>query len=299
MSPHCHICTSTKTARIRHIDRYEQLRCLICGIVFIHPQPPRKKVFENNNDRYDSEETLRTYKTMEGKFFKRAQQCADILKKGQTFSQKRSDLSGNKKLLDVGCSNGQYLKIFRDCGYEGYGIDISPHAVRYATEHYRLAAEVTSLDDFRAKNGPFDVITLFDVIEHLHDPVDSLKKLHKLLKPGGILVLQTPNYDSLIQRMTGIRWYWLLVPHHLFLFSERSMEIFLRRDFDILHLQTWDDMYEFWSNILTILGLSNTGKYPRLHRRIVRVLQLITTPLSWAWSTYGYGGELVVYARRK
>ncbi|HQT42409.1 MAG TPA: class I SAM-dependent methyltransferase [Halothiobacillus sp.] len=126
------------------------------------------------------------------------------------------------RLLDVGFGNGGFLKLASEMGWHAEGIDFDPKAVAVAKAR-GLNVRCASAADLSAQNEQFDIITLSHVIEHVHDPIILLKDLYRLLKPGGILWLETPNLDSLGAKRFGRNWMALDPPRHLVLFNTDSL----------------------------------------------------------------------------
>jgi len=135
------------------------------------------------------------------------------------------------RLLDVGCGSGAFLHLCRRYGFAVRGLDASARAARGAAEMYGIEVVVGAVDaappDLPA--GSCDVITMFHVLEHLHDPVAALTTVSRWLAPDGDLILQVPNTDSLQARGFGGRWYGLDPPRHLVNFNRTSLDAALRR----------------------------------------------------------------------
>lgn len=126
------------------------------------------------------------------------------------------------RLLDVGCANGAFMLQMRGMGWEVEGIDFD----RRALEHARRAglnARAGTIADVDPATACFDAITLGHVIEHLHDPRVALVHLRRLLRPGGMLWMATPNIESLGHRRYGRNWFGLDPPRHLVLFSHQAL----------------------------------------------------------------------------
>lgn len=121
-------------------------------------------------------------------------------------------------LLDVGCGNGDFLLQARDAGWTVRGIDPDPKAVQAARRRGLDACE-GSVDTLADMPDRFDAITLSHVLEHVHDPVRTLADIHRLLRPGGHVYIDTPNIDSRGAARWGIHWRGLEAPRHLVLFS--------------------------------------------------------------------------------
>jgi 2-polyprenyl-3-methyl-5-hydroxy-6-metoxy-1,4-benzoquinol methylase len=137
------------------------------------------------------------------------------------------------RLLDVGCGSGIFLKRMRDLGWDVQGIDPDRHAVEQARERFGLEVQAARFEEHRFPADFFDAVVASHVIEHVHDPVSFLRECRRILKPGGKLVILTPNYFGLQRRWLGRTWRGFDCPRHLFLFSRRS----LRRSCEMAGLQ--------------------------------------------------------------
>jgi SAM-dependent methyltransferase len=131
------------------------------------------------------------------------------------------------RLLDVGAAYGYAVSEARRAGWSAAGLEVSVAAARQAgrTE----PGHVVAADVARAPFAPasFDVVTLWDVIEHLPDPHGVLDVLVRLLRPGGRLVLSTGDVGSLAARISGARWHLYTLPEHLFFYTRRSLALLL------------------------------------------------------------------------
>jgi SAM-dependent methyltransferase len=128
------------------------------------------------------------------------------------------------RLLDVGCGHGLLLDEARRRGYEVTGIELSTGAAAYARDVLKLDVLEEPLEDFAAgqPDGAFQVIVLADVLEHLDDPVAALSACERLLAPGGMLCVITPDPSSATARLAGRRW-WAYVPAHTFLLPRATL----------------------------------------------------------------------------
>ena len=107
-------------------------------------------------------------------------------------------------------------------GWEAYGIEPNRALARGLSESRGLPVHAGTLDDLPANWGQFDAITLFHVIEHVPDPRTTLRKVATLLRPGGALLIVTPNVASIEHRLFGQYWYALQPPEHLGCFRQTA-----------------------------------------------------------------------------
>lgn len=148
------------------------------------------------------------------------------------------------RLLDVGCGNGAFLRLAREMGWQVTGLDFDPDAVARA-QSSGFEAVCGGVEALDAVSGDYDVITLSHVIEHVRDPNDTLVRLHRLLKPGGTLWLETPNLDSLGHLLYGRNWRGLESPRHMVLFNQSSLRSALSKAGFVRVRQRWDAMVSF------------------------------------------------------
>ncbi|MGH2947282.1 MAG: class I SAM-dependent methyltransferase [Solirubrobacteraceae bacterium] len=134
------------------------------------------------------------------------------------------------RLLDVGCANGAFVARMGELGWCAEGIDPDAEAVAGARAAGLAVTEamLEAIDDAEHA-GAYDAITLSHVIEHVHDPAADLERARRLLRPGGMLWIATPNLESLGHRRFGRDWLGLDPPRHLVLFTRGSLDELLRR----------------------------------------------------------------------
>lgn len=132
-------------------------------------------------------------------------------------------------LLDVGCGNGQFLQNMKNLGWEVKGVEIDERAVTTARKILGLDVISGTLENAQFPDNFFDVVTLRHVIEHVYDPINFLRECRRVLKPGGKLVLLTPNINSFCHKMFKQSWRGVEVPRHLMLFSLPTLEACARK----------------------------------------------------------------------
>lgn len=127
------------------------------------------------------------------------------------------------RLLDVGCGDGSFLHRMQQKGWQVAGVDFDPQAVAAARRRYGLELVVGDLQSAQFGRESFDAVTLNHVIEHLFDPRETLQEVRRVLRPGGLLVVVTPNPESLGHRRHGAHWFGLDPPRHLHLFPPATL----------------------------------------------------------------------------
>jgi 2-polyprenyl-3-methyl-5-hydroxy-6-metoxy-1,4-benzoquinol methylase len=143
----------------------------------------------------------------------------------------------NGRILDVGCGDGEFLRYFKERGWEAYGVDVSETSCMLARRKLGQNIFNCELKDCRFPPNYFDVITLNHVLEHMLDPNEELIELRRILKNNGILFLSVPNIDSLQFKISEKYWLHLDLPRHVYHYSPASIKNLLERDkFEIIKL---------------------------------------------------------------
>jgi 2-polyprenyl-3-methyl-5-hydroxy-6-metoxy-1,4-benzoquinol methylase len=145
------------------------------------------------------------------------------------------------RLLDVGCSRGDFLVAARGLGFQAEGVEPAPNAAQTA-QAAGLKVHVGLLEDVRLADASFDAITLFEVIEHLKHPRSLMAECQRILKPGGIMLLSTGNAASWTARAMGGRWDYFHIAKdggHVSFYNPRSMALLATRtSFKVARLET-------------------------------------------------------------
>ncbi len=144
------------------------------------------------------------------------------------FPLRQLGRGNGRKLLDVGCGDGSLLRMMLEYGWDCQGLDFDDGAVRNAARK-GLHVACGTLEEQRYAEAAFDAITMSHVIEHVPEPLALLSECRRILKPGGRLVLVTPNSQSLGRKMFGSSWSHLAPPYHLRIFSPHSLSTLASR----------------------------------------------------------------------
>lgn len=199
---------------------YRYLRCGRCGLARLHEQPAERAL-----DEFYAEE----YQPVCGEFAGGRQTLLGRLL-GANFRRvaaRIEALAPPGRLLDVGCGAGVFLSLMQRRGWRVAGVEPNLALARELRVRRGLDVHAGGLDEIPDGWGPFDVVTLFHVVEHLADPAAGLERVRSLVRKDGVVVVVTPNVEALEHRLFGRHWYALQPPDHLWLFSRRALRILL------------------------------------------------------------------------
>ena len=235
IDPDCALCGSRERAVLRRDGPFTLVRCRQCSLCYVTPRreaaallaevydasywrskAPRERGY--GDYRGDEELYLRTFR--------------------RRFERLAPQLPRSGRALEVGCAAGFSLRVLEQRGFEVFGIEPSAAIRAQAVQHFapeRIHAG--TLDDCTFEDGSFDLIVLWDVIEHLCDPLRALRRLHGLLAAEGRLLIETQNIDALAARVLGRRWTHFKHDEHLLHFSPATLRRALEQSgFELLTL---------------------------------------------------------------
>ena len=224
----CNVCSVCRSARIRGagtLDGYSLSRCDDCSHVFVSAGLGDGELANAYTSDY-----YRKGQQAESSGYEDYLRDAPARTRGfeERLSQIEANVVGRGRLLDYGCAVGLFVKVANDAGWEAIGYERSEWAVQYGREVLGLDIICGTGDDAPPFEGRFDVITMWDVLEHLEHPRAVLESVSAWLKPGGMLALNTINRSSAGARLAGKHWRHLAPPHHLQYFSRASLKRLLR-----------------------------------------------------------------------
>lgn len=159
-----------------------------------------------------------------------------------------------KRVLDVGASAGIFLNLLKQRGLEVSGVELSRHSTKRAHEEFGLDLFNGSLADAHYPDNHFDLVTMFEVIEHFSNPFRELKEIKRVLRKNGLLLIATPNLGSLSARMMRRNW-WSFREMHLFYFSVDSLRAALLADgFEMLDSRAYRKTFKLSYYLSKALG---------------------------------------------
>jgi len=189
------------------------------------------------------------------------------------------------RLLDVGCSSGAFLHIAARLGFAAEGVEPAPQAAQ-AANSAGLVVHQGLLQDIKLPAQSFDAITLFEVIEHLKEPLALLQECRRILKPGGILLIGTANTDSWTARALGAGWEYLHIDSHgghISFFNPQSMTLLAQRSgFVVERIETRN-----------VRLRERDGRSALVYKAAKLVAEALSLPARWL----GKGHDMKVFLR--
>jgi 2-polyprenyl-3-methyl-5-hydroxy-6-metoxy-1,4-benzoquinol methylase len=227
----CGYCGDDKFQVKYDLGTHKIVKCLGCHLMRLSPMPTvddTKQVYADINYFQNP----RFYDVAKGDLYGYVDYIAERVNKlrgyrpiAEFLKQRHgSKQSGRPKLLDVGCGLGYFLDAAQDAGFDVMGVEFNPGAISRMKEKYAFTVYKGSIDNIPSSEGKFDVITMFDVIEHLHDPFGDIRKMYDRLLPGGGLAIATMDCESFMSRLLGTRLEdFRRIREHLHFFSRETL----------------------------------------------------------------------------
>jgi len=214
----CNICGSEVSDILLKKDGHSVYQCQVCGLAFTWPQP------EAIADQYDA-----SYFDL----YRRRRKFR--LKRGDTRLRRIELIKEPGRLLDIGCSLGYFVEAANARGWQAGGVEISAHASEEARK-IGLDVKTGVLEDARYADSSFDCVTMWDVLEHVPDPTKHMIEVNRILPPGGLVVIGTPNLDHTRFKMQRENWRHLKPAEHIFYFMKSNISRLLdKTGFDVVH----------------------------------------------------------------
>lgn len=274
------------------------VKCNDCGLVYQNPRPAPGEMDQHYPPEYES--FLDLSDPGQTSWLLRKAINYGSRKRGRFITRHRH--SG--RLLDIGCATGFFLNGMRKQGdWELHGVEVNPYAAQIAREKHNLQVRIGTLRESSYSDSYFDAVTMWDVLEHLHDPLANLEEIARILAPDGILIIRVPNLDSWDARIFKHNWAGFDSPRHLYVFSPRTLDQLLdRAGFDIIGRSSHSGNYttfllslRFWIN-----SQDQLPKYSDLLIKFLYhpILRIYSAPFFYLRGLGLKGPQMVVTARR-
>lgn len=252
------------------------VKCRHCGLMYVNPRVKTDCVLGAYSNAVDE-----LYVSQEKG---RKQTFSRVFRLIEHYMQ------GPGKILDVGAASGFFLQVAKEKGWKPYGVEPSCWMAEWGNRRFKVNIKPGVLRAAAFPDNFFDVVTMWDVLEHTPDPLAELKESHRILKDGGIIIINYPDVGSWPARISGSRW-WFFLSVHLYYFSPDTIESMLikagfsplsfRQHWQQLNLEHLTKMAGLYSKPLSEAGL-----------KIIRALKMGQWPIPY------YAGQTNVIARK-
>jgi 2-polyprenyl-3-methyl-5-hydroxy-6-metoxy-1,4-benzoquinol methylase len=230
----CNLCGSDQNTPFCPENGLGLVECSNCGLVFVSPRPDPNELYALYGETYfhnDESGTvgytnyLKDESNIRKTFGGRLKHLEQFIQPG--------------KALDVGCAAGFFLSEAANRGWSVQGLDVSSFAARYAHDRFGFDVRQGSFTELDYPEKHFDLVSMWDVIEHVPDPKSYIERAASVLRSGGVIALATPDVDSLPARLTGKRWVgYKLSEEHVYYFSARTLSRMLEEaGFEVLNVR--------------------------------------------------------------
>lgn len=227
----CPICGAPDPVRTYRYPEFDVLSCRICANAWRSNMYSRQRIREIYVDSGYADhpyfEITERGETVDARRIANFQKALSLLE----------SRAPGRRLLDIGCGAGAFLATAKQRGWQPHGVELSPSLSRRCAETVKVPVSNSSFEDAPLGANSFDVITFWDVIEHVTDPMSCLSKAFEVVAPGGHVLFCTPDEESFLARLGKLLYrlgykypsYALHPPNHTYFFSRRGFRSMLAR----------------------------------------------------------------------
>jgi SAM-dependent methyltransferase len=296
----CQLCESADFTQLflssdrlhRIAGEYGVVRCSRCQLVYLNPRPTPAQMHAHYPPHY----VINQFRPAPKDASLRQRIVAGQLARIDRLKVRRvlttCPVDSRTRVLDIGCNLGSFLATLRDrTGCSVVGLEPAPTPAKFAREYFDLDVREACLDDVVGSFVPasFDLITLWHVVEHLWAPRRDLRIVRSLLKPGGTLIVEVPNFDDPLRRLFGRSWAYIDVPRHLLHFTPRTLRTCLEdAGFSVETLECTGTFRPYSVTISSLFTLFGLGYDPDLEK----TAYMATTIRYASWPLFALEGLL-------
>jgi len=265
--PACNLCGGVTSVPYCPQNGRGLVQCVSCGLVYVGQQPDAEALYTLYGASY-----FKNDHSGEVGYTNYAADEPNIRRTAHKRLAHIERFMPRGRLLDVGCALGFIMDVAHERGWQVEGLDVSQFAVETVRARWGYTAYHGSLTEQNLPSAAYDAITMYDVIEHVPDPRAYMQEAARLLRPGGIYELATPDVGSIPARLTGKRWIgYKLADEHVYYFSVATLTRMLNdAGFDVVHVR------HVGKHVTLRLFLDRLGFY----------VPLLARPLQWLERTF-------------
>jgi len=202
------------------VGQYQIVRCRVCGLFYTNPRPPAQDAPKIYGEDYFASQNPSTlgydnYRTHEGGL-------------REVFSENLAIIEGYSQppslMIDIGCAFGYFIEAAAARGWTVEGLEVSEYAAEVARRNAKVPIHAGTLSGLRLPASTYDIVTMWDMLEHSFDPTAELMETNRILRPEGHLFLTIPNAGSFLASTMGSHWYgFKKVAEHNYFFSKDTL----------------------------------------------------------------------------
>lgn len=281
----CPLCGPSAAAVTRYdFAPYRVVACSNCGLNYLSPRLTQDAILKLYKDEayYNS--------NISGQGYDEYMEIGDNWVK--TFTKRLKQIAPYKsagRALDIGCGPGYFLTAAQKLGFDVHGLDPSDYIVEMGQKTWGDRMRLGLIESADYPSESFDLVVAFDTFEHIYDPKKFLSAIHRVLKPGGVLAITTPDPTSALAKVSGQNWVSFKLPEHVFYWSPETIRNVLAEHYDVLEI-------------------NRAGQYATLGFLFRRLFRIGNNPGNFLnavinflnrFSIYSDNGSLTVIAKRK
>lgn len=226
----CNLCGGTETSPFLQMGGWAYRRCRSCGLVYQNPRP----VFRDLKKRYGDNYFAYELSNQENFFVLMKLGLRDI-----GFDRLFNGHNGNRRFLDIGCATGLLLNHLKQRGWRTTGVELCRASAEHGINRFGLDIFIGTLEQAIFPDNFFDVVHFSHLIEHVPDPRGLLLEVRRVVKPGGHVVVATPNAGGLHAGFARSGWR-SAIPDHVYLFNKETLRHMLRdTGFRVVRQVSW------------------------------------------------------------
>lgn len=282
----CPLCEENNFKKLYFKDGMNVVKCRKCGLIFTNPQLEQKELNDHYHDKkvyasHNSKETT-SYFDYNARYLKGKERMRfwGIFNKLDQFYPQKG------KLIDVGSATGFFIEEANKRGWKAEGVEVSKWASRWGRKNLNVKIFTGTLKEAKFKKHSFDVVAMLDFLEHVKNPLEEFKEASRIIKKGGVIYVETINFDNWITRyLIGSKYRYMFPKWHLYYFGRSQLIRLLKKaGFEVLE-------YSLWS--------SSVGDYEYFGWRMYwKYFKLLLNPPK-NHTNYAFNDLIKIYARKK
>lgn len=275
------------------------VRCNKCGLHRTNPRPSADNILDFYPKSYSPFIGTRLFSSLQGTT--RFSNLSKFYRKLIDFKSHTIPEIPSGKALEIGCASGSYMHKLKILNWEVEGIEVDYDSALYAKQH-GFCVQNSSIENAFISSNSYDLIVAWMVMEHVHEPLEVLKKLNSSAKDNAYFVFSVPNISTWQFKFFGKYWYPLQLPTHLFHYDKASITRLLDASGwemeKCFYQRTIDDIYLSFALFLRSKGFIKSSDWILNFVRKSVVFRLFNYPLSYLFSIIGQTGRMTIWAKK-